>query len=161
MNTTQCFLEGLCIVVLWKSFFHFLKGIIHLKMKKKKKKKTVIIHSPSSFFKLVWISFFCWTQREIFWWMSATRQLMNPIDFHSRKKKTMNINGYWHSSKYLPLCSAEERHSYRLETTWGWVNYDRIIFSFFFKWTIPLTSLSHFHPLAQLKCYDLLLGQAF
>jgi len=52
MNTTQCFLEGLCIVVLWKSFFHFLKGIIHLKMKKKKK-KTVIIHSPSSFFKLV------------------------------------------------------------------------------------------------------------
>jgi len=28
---------------------------------------------------------------------------------------------YWHSSKYLYLCSAEERNSYRFETTWGWV----------------------------------------
>jgi len=28
---------------------------------------------------------------------------------------------YKHSSKYLLLCSAEERHSYRFGTTWGWV----------------------------------------
>ncbi len=39
-----------------------------------------------------------------------------------------------HSSEYLPLCSAEQRHSYRFGTTWGWVN-DRI---FIFGWTIPL-----------------------
>ncbi len=37
-------------------------------------------------------------------------------------------------SKYLPLCSAEQRNSYRFGTTWGWVN-DRI---FIFWWTIPL-----------------------
>ncbi len=36
--------------------------------------------------------------------------------------------------KYLPLCSAEQRHSYRFGTTWGWVN--EIIF--IFGWTIPL-----------------------
>ncbi len=41
-----------------------------------------------------------------------------------------------HSSEYLPLCSAEQRHSYRFGTTWPWVNYDRI---FSFGWTIPLT----------------------
>jgi len=43
--------------------------------------------------------------------------------------------GYHHSSKYFILCSAEEGNSYWFETTWGWVNYDRI---FFFGWTIPL-----------------------
>ncbi len=40
-----------------------------------------------------------------------------------------------HSSEYLPLCSAEQRNSYRFGTTWGWVNADRI---FIFGWTIPL-----------------------
>ncbi len=52
---------------------------------------------------------------------------------------TMEVNGapkqpgYKLSSKYLPLCSAEQRHSYRFGTTWGRVNDDR-----FFGWTIPL-----------------------
>ncbi len=55
---------------------------------------------------------------------------------------TMEVNGapkqpgYKLSSTYLPLCSAEQRHSYRFGTTWGWVNDDRI---FIFGWTIPLT----------------------
>ncbi len=44
--------------------------------------------------------------------------------------------GYKLSSKYLPLCSAEQRHSYRFRTTWGRVNDDRI---FIFGWTIPLS----------------------
>ncbi len=54
---------------------------------------------------------------------------------------TMEVNGapkqpaYKLSSKYLPLCSAKQRHSYRFGTTWGWVNDDRI---FSFGWTIPL-----------------------
>ncbi len=54
---------------------------------------------------------------------------------------TMEVNGapkqpgYKLSSKYLPLCSAEQRNSYRFGTTWGWVNDDRI---FIFGWTIPL-----------------------
>ncbi len=57
---------------------------------------------------------------------------------------TMEVNGspkqpgYKLSSKYLPLCSAEQRNSYRFETTWGWVNNDRI---FIFGWTIPLRPL--------------------
>jgi len=50
-----------------------------------------------------------------------------PNDIHSRKKKSMEFNGvqqmfgYRHSSKYLLLCSAEERNSYRFETTWRWI----------------------------------------
>ncbi len=60
---------------------------------------------------------------------------------------TMEVNGapkqpgYKLSSKYLPLCSAEQRHSYRSGTTWGWVNDDRI---FIFGWTIPLRPLHWF-----------------
>ncbi len=48
--------------------------------------------------------------------------------------------GYKRSSKYLPLCSAEQKNSYRFGTNWGWVNYDRI---FNFGWTIPLSLLAH------------------
>ncbi len=40
-----------------------------------------------------------------------------------------------HSSEYLPLCSAEQGHSYRVWTTWWWVYDDRI---FIFGWNIPL-----------------------
>ncbi len=52
---------------------------------------------------------------------------------------TMEVNGapkqpgYKLSSKYLRLCLAEQRNSYRFGTTWGWVNDDRI-----FGWTIPI-----------------------
>ncbi len=47
--------------------------------------------------------------------------------------------GYKLSSKYRPLCSAEQRRSYRFGTTWGSVNDDRI---FIFGWTIPLMNRS-------------------
>ncbi len=53
----------------------------------------------------------------------------------------MEVNGapellcFPHFSEYLPLWWAEQRHSYRFGTTWGWVNDDRI---FIFGWTIPL-----------------------
>ncbi len=72
----------------------------------------------------------------------VTRLFWGTIDFHSRKKNTMEVNGapellcFPHSLEYLPLCSTEQRHSYRFGTTWGWVNYDRI---FIFGWTIPLS----------------------
>ncbi len=84
---------------------------------------------------------FCRTQREIFWRKFATRLFWGTIDFHSRKKNTMEVNGapellcFPHSSEYLPLCSAEQTNSYRFGTTWGWVNDDTI---FIFGWTIPL-----------------------
>jgi len=47
--------------------------------------------------------------------------LMDPIDFHCIFFPTMEVNGvhqwfdYRHSSKYLPLCSAEGRNSYSLK----------------------------------------------
>ncbi len=69
------------------------------------------------------------------------RLFWGTIDFHCTKKNTMEVNGapellcFPHSSKYLPLCSAEQRNSYRFGTTWGWVNDDII---FIFGWTIPL-----------------------
>ncbi len=45
--------------------------------------------------------------------------------------------GYTLSSKYIPLCSAEQTHSYMFRTFWYWVNDDRI---FIFGWTIPLVT---------------------
>ncbi len=73
----------------------------------------------------------------------GTEQFWGTIDFHSNFFfPTMEVNvapkqpGYKRSSKYLPLCSAEQRNSYRFGTTWGWVNYDII---FIFGWTIPLS----------------------
>ncbi len=48
--------------------------------------------------------------------MWVTKQLMDPNDFHSMKKNTMEVNGdqqfgYTHSLKYLLLCSMEVRNS--------------------------------------------------
>ncbi len=81
-------------------------------------------------------------KNEMFWKKIVTRQFWVTIDFQSRKKNTMEVNGapellcFPHSSEYLPLCSAEQRHSYWFKTTWDWVNDDRI---FIFGWTIPLS----------------------
>jgi len=47
--------------------------------------------------------------------------LIDPSDFYGMKQSTMEVigvhqlSGYWHSSKYLHSCSAEERNSYRFE----------------------------------------------
>ncbi len=52
-----------------------------------------------------------------------TEQFWGTIDFHSIFFPTMEDNGapkqpgYKLSSKYLPLCSAEQTHSYRFGTT--------------------------------------------
>ncbi len=78
---------------------------------------------------------------KIFWRMWETEQFWGTIDFHSIFFTTLEVNGapkqaaYKLSSKYLPLCSVEQRHSYRFGPSWGWVNDDRI---FIFGWTIPL-----------------------
>ncbi len=87
------------------------------------------------------MSLFCWTQRKIFWRMWETEQFWGTIDFHNIYFPSMEVNGapkqlgYKLSSKYLHLCSAEQRYSYRFGNTWGWVNDDRI---FIFWWTFPL-----------------------
>ncbi len=73
----------------------------------------------------------------------CNQAVLGTIDFHSRKTNTMEVNGvpeqlcFLHSSEYLSLCSAEQRHSYRCGTTWGGANDDRI---FIFVSTIPLTT---------------------
>ncbi len=105
-------------------------------------KNSVIIYSPSSSSKPVWISLFCQTQTKIFWRKFEPGCFGAPLTSIVGKKNTMEVNGapellcFPHSSEYLPLCSAEQRHSYRFGTTWGWVNDDRI---FIFGWTIPLS----------------------
>ncbi len=112
--------------------------------------------TPSSSSKPVWMSLFCWTQRKIFWRMWETEQFWGTIDLHSIFFPTMEVNGapkqpgYKLSSKYLPLCSAEQRHSYRFGTTWGWVNDDRI---FIFGWTIPLSRWGIFVAIAKITLY--------
>ncbi len=64
----------------------------------------------------------------------------------------MEVSGYrqllgsQHSSKYLLLCSTEERNSYRFGTTWGWEN----------RWTVPLSWCSGEWCLCQ--CVMLLTG---
>ncbi len=79
-------------------------------------------------------------KRKIFWRMWETELFWGTIDFHSIFYPTMKVNGapkqpaYKLSSKYLPLCSAKQRNSYRFGTTWGWVNDDRIVI---FEWIIP------------------------
>ncbi len=79
----------------------------------------------------VWMCLF-WTQGKIFWRMWDTEQYFFL---------TMEVNGdpkqpdYTLSSEYLPLCSAEQTHSYRSGNTWGWVNDDRISI---FGWAVPL-----------------------
>ncbi len=72
---------------------------------------------------------FCWAQKKIFWRMLVTKHLTVAIDVYSMGgKNTMKVNGdhqlfgYQHSSKYILLCSTEQRNSYRFEMTWGWVN---------------------------------------
>jgi len=49
-----------------------------------------------------------------------------------------------HSSKYLPLCIAEQINTKRFGTTWGRVNTDRI---FIFGWTNPLKTCFCFYNL--------------
>ncbi len=53
----------------------------------------------------------------------CNQAVLGTIDFHSRNENSMEVNGapellcFPHSSEYLPLCSAEQRHSYRFGTT--------------------------------------------
>ncbi len=70
---------------------------------------------------------------ELFWYSEIFSIFFPTMEVNGAPKQP----GYKLSSKYLPLCSAEQRHSYRFGTTWGWVNDDRI---FIFGWTSPLSN---------------------
>ncbi len=57
--------------------------------------------------------------------MWETEQFWGTIDFHSIVFPNMEVNGsskqpaYKLTSEYLPLCSADQRHSYGLERLEG------------------------------------------
>jgi len=73
-----------------------------------KNENYVIIFSPSSCCKPVWVSFFCRTQRKIFWRTTGTKQLFGTIDFHNRTKNYYGsqwCQSFNRSSKYLPIFS--------------------------------------------------------
>ncbi len=101
-----------------------------------KNENTVIIYSPSTCSKPVWGSFLCWAQNKIFWRMLVTKQLLVTSDVHRfffyfffyimRVNGYSQLFGYQHSSKYLLLCSTEERNSCSFGTSWRWVNDKRI-----------------------------------
>ncbi len=85
------------------SVFHFqhnklpflFKGWLKEIRSSHKNENPVIIYSPSSCSKPVWVSFFCWAQNKLVWRMLVTRQLTVAIDFSSMEKKY-----YW--SQWLP-----------------------------------------------------------
>ncbi len=58
----------------------------------RKNENFVIISSPSCCSKPVWVSFFSWAQKKIFWRMLVTKQLMVAIDLHIKKQKTKKTN---------------------------------------------------------------------
>ncbi len=89
---------------------------IHALVLKRLKIKFVIIYSPSGSSKPVWMSLF-WTQRKLFWRMWKTEQFWGTIDFHYKKKNTMEVNG-----------APELLCSNGFGTTWGWVNDDNFHF---------------------------------
>ncbi len=51
-----------------------------------------VIYSPSSCSDPLWISYFCWTQKKIFWRI-LTKPLPVAIDFHSMENKTKKYYG--------------------------------------------------------------------
>ncbi len=98
---------------------------------------SVIIYSPPSSSKPVWMSLFCWTQWKIFWRKFVIRLFWGTIDFHSRKKYYVQWCQWYPNGALFPTLFriSEQRHSYRFGTTWWWVNDNRILI---FGRTIPL-----------------------
>ncbi len=111
--------------------FLWLKGIVHPKMNPRVIQTCmnvfVLLNTKEDILKNV--------ETEQFWIIVFVSLL-----WKSMVPKTAD---YKLSPKYLPLCSAEQTHSYRSGNTRGWVN-DRI---FIFGWTVPLTfTCSIFFP---------------
>ncbi len=82
------------------------------------KKKVVIIYSPSSHSKLVWISFFCCTQ--IFWRTLETKQLPKADGYQL-------LFAYPHYSRHSFVFNRTKNEAHTA-TIWGWVNYDKFHF---------------------------------
>ncbi len=61
--------------------------------------------------------------------------------------------GYPNSSKYLLLCSTQERNEYRFGTTCEWINTDR---NNILGWTIPLMTVGSMFNTVSLACTHLI-----
>jgi len=92
----------------------FFKGKVHLKM------RTLSSFTPPQ---VVPNLYECLCSAEHVGRMWETEQFWGTIDFHSILFPTMEVNGapkqpgYILSSKYIPLCSAKQRNSYRFGNT--------------------------------------------
>ncbi len=129
----SCCGDAVCFLVKASKWVHnyksVVKGIVH-----PKNENSVIIYSPSSSSKPVWMSLFCWTQRKIFWRMWETEQFWGTIDFHSIFFPMVPLNSLvTNFLQNISLCVRQNKESFG--TTWGWVNYDGILI---FGWTITL-----------------------
>jgi len=115
-------------------FYKYIKGIVHPKMK--------ILSSftypqvVANLYEFLYSAEHKWRYFEE--WLEPNSCLA-PLTSIVEKKKyygSQLCQSSIRSSKYLHLCSAEERNSKRFATAWGWVNDDRI---FIFGWSIPLS----------------------
>ncbi len=95
-------------------------------------KKYVIIYSPSSYSKPVWVSFFCWTQ---FWRVVITKQLMVRIDFCSMEKIVNTINLFF--PKNIFFCVQQKKKMYT-----GYILLSRFGISMIFLMFLKDVSLS-------------------
>jgi len=68
--------------------------------------------------KPVWIYFFCWTLKKIFWRMSLTRQLMSPIDFHCMGKMQKAQQSLYLFSVWSPRCQWETMRRQKRWSLW-------------------------------------------
>jgi len=59
----------------YERLYVFMSSTHSLKGYSTQNENSVISYSPSSCCKPVWVSFFCWTQRKIFWRKSGTKRL--------------------------------------------------------------------------------------
>ncbi len=115
-----------------------------------KNENSVIIYSPSSSSKPVWISLFWWTQRKIFWRKFVTRLFWGTIDFHSRKTNTMEGSQWCPRTALFPTFFRISSFVFirtktfiqvwnylRVSKWWQnfhfWVNYPFKVFIFFFE----------------------------
>ncbi len=122
----------------------FTDSLIHSTFKGMKNEDSVIIYSPSSSSKLVWMSLFCLNTKEYILkneGNSSSGASLTTIVFIF---PTMIVNGTpktaWLQTffKISSFVFGRTRNSCRFGTTWGWVNDDSI---FIFGWIIPLTKL--------------------
>jgi len=77
----------------------YVKGLVHFKMK-------ILSFTHPQVVSILWISFFCWTQKKIFWRMSVTKLLMGPI-------RGVRKNWYSWVSRYfiVQYCIDFQKHN--------------------------------------------------